>query len=60
MKHSVSLLAGRSARFRLWDTAGHVAWYIGSGVIVMGPVNRFGLWLCGLSGSLHGKADSYR
>jgi hypothetical protein len=44
-------------RYRAWDTAGDWAWWVGS-AITRGPVYRFGLWLCGMAGDCHGRADA--
>lgn len=39
-------------RFWLWNTAGSLAFRLGSAFY------SFGLWLCGLAGSLDGRADT--
>lgn len=46
-------------RFRLWNAAGWLAWWVGVSV-TRGPIQRFGLWLCGLAGDFDGRADGYR
>lgn len=48
-------------RFRLWNTAGRVAWAAGVSICrERGLVHRFGLWLCGRAGRLDSRADRYR
>lgn len=44
----------KGLRFYPWNAAGWLAWYIGHGLYDLG------LWLCGLAGSLDGKADNHR